>query len=146
MLRVGLVGSTSTLDIIDSQIAPLLTGASLESLVRLKPDGSLEPRLAASVDEPQPDGVRLQAQEGCEVLGRSGADLRRRGLLAERLRDPASYTAAKYRSVDTIEATDKYTVTVTLKTPDSNWPTQASMFSSQIIQKKFYEAAREGLR
>ncbi len=78
VLRVGLVGSTSTLDIVDSQIAPLLTGASLESLVRLKPDGQPRAPSGRERGEPQPDRVRLQAQEGCEVLGRSGADLRRR--------------------------------------------------------------------
>lgn len=139
VLRVGIVGTTSTVDIIDSQIAPLISSASLENLVRLKPDGSLEPRLAESVENPSPTEYVYHLRKGVEFW--DGQELTSEDVVfsLERYRDPNSYTAAKYRTVDTIEATDEYTVTVTLKTPDSNWPTQASMFSSQIIQKKFYE-------
>jgi peptide/nickel transport system substrate-binding protein len=139
VLRVGMVGSTSTVDIVDSQIAPLVVSPSLESLVRLQPDGSLEPRLAESVENPSPTVYVYHLRKGVKFW--DGQELTSEDVVfsLERYRDPNSYTAAKYRTVDTIEATDKYTVTVTLKTPDSNWPTQASMFSSQIIQKKFYE-------
>lgn len=139
VLRVGIVGSTSTVDIVDSQMAPLVVSPSLESLVRLKPDGSLEPRLAERVENPNPKVYVYHLRKGVEFW--DGQELTSEDVVfsLERYRDPSSYTAAKYRTVDTIEATDKYTVTVTLKTPDSNWPTQASMFSSQIIQKKFYE-------
>lgn len=140
VLRVGLVGSTSTLDIVDSQIAPLLTGASLESLVRLKPDGSLEPRLAESVENPSPTEYVYKIRKGVKFWDGQELTADDVAFSLDRYRDPASYTSAKYRTVDTIKATDKYTVTVTLKSPDSNWSTQASMFSSQIFQKKFYEA------
>ena len=138
-LRVGMVGESSSLDIIDSQIAPLLTGPSLESLVRLKSDGSLEPWLAESVENPSPTEYVYHLRDG--VTFWDGEELTADDVVfsLERLRDTASYTSAKYKSVDTIEPTDPATVTVTLKTPDSNWPVQASMFSSQIIQKKFYE-------
>lgn len=139
VLRVGIVGETSTADIVDSQIAPLITSPSLESLVRLNTDGSIEPWLAESVDNPSPTTYVYHLREGVKFW--DGQELTADDVVfsLERLMEPSSYTAAKYRSVQSIEATDPGTVTVTLKTPDSNWAVQASMFSSQIIQKKFYE-------
>lgn len=143
IVRVGIVGETSTVDVVDSQMAPLVVSPSLESLMRLQPDGSLEPRLAERVENPSPTVYVYHLRQGVEFW--DGQELTSEDVVfsLERLRDPSTYTAAKYRSVDSIEATDRYTVTVTLEQPDSNWPTQVSMFSSQIVQKKFYEENEE---
>ena len=97
-LRVGMVGESSSLDIIDSQIAPLLTGPSLESLVRLRSDGSLEPWLAESVENPSPTEYVYHLRDG--VTFWDGEELTADDVVfsLERLRDTASYTSAKYTS------------------------------------------------
>lgn len=143
VLSAGIVGQTSTLDIIDSQMAPLVVSPSLEGLTRQKPDGSLEPWLAESVDNPSPTVYVYHLRKGVKFW--DGQPLTSEDVVfsLDRLRDPSSYTAAKYRSVKTIEATDPSTVTVMLKSPDSNWPVQTSMFSAQIIEKKFYEEHKQ---
>lgn len=143
VVRVGMIGSTSTVDIVKSQIAPLVSSASLENLVRLKADGSLEPRLAEKVDSPSPTEYVYHLRKGVKFW--DGEELTADDVVfsLNRYQDPAAYTSAKYKSVASIVATDKDTVTVTLKNPDSNWPTQVSMFSSQIFQKKFYEEHKD---
>ncbi|MEG2039322.1 MAG: ABC transporter substrate-binding protein [Oscillospiraceae bacterium] len=60
----------------------------------------------------------------------------------ERYRDPAlaSYLLWMYASVDTIEQTGDWEITVKLKQPDALWPYTWATTAGHIISKAYYEA------
>ncbi len=63
----------------------------------------------------------------------------------ERIMDPdnAGYTAWMHGSVDTVEATGEYEVTVTLKSPDATWLYATATNACAVVSKAYCEEAGE---
>jgi peptide/nickel transport system substrate-binding protein len=139
-LRIGEVAASSTLDFTKSQDGLLVAQFGLETLMSYGRNGQLVPWLATSVSHPGRDiyvyhlrhGVRFW--DGTELTSADVAN----SLNYERY--PDSQVGYAYVTVKSIQATNRYTVTVTLKHPDPNWDFDAAWDSAAIFEKKFEQA------
>ncbi len=146
MLRVGEVNSYSTLDPNTTQacFGPSYCGLLWERLLTLGPDGKPQPSLAVSVS--RPDRVTyvyhlrhgVQFWDGKEMTSADVVDS------LNYQRAPESQTATQYASVKSIEATDKYTVTVTLKKADESWQYTLA-HKGVVFEKAFHDAHKSDL-
>ena len=116
------------------------TGLGVETLMKLGPDGSLQPNLAESFDQPDPrtyvytlrkgvkfwDGNELTADDVVNALDY----YRRDGSAAAYLFGP---------NVASIKATDQHTVEIKLKEVDASWEYTLAGASTGIFEKAFQE-------
>jgi peptide/nickel transport system substrate-binding protein len=141
VLNVGIAGKVPIID-----PAKLVTGGAgsvnnlgLEGLTKIDADGKVKPHLAQAVRHPSPtkyvyalrkdvtfwDGSEMTSADVANALQHYAA--------------PKTQSATYYRSVRSIEATDRYEVTVTLKHPDASWE-YTPAFLGGIFQKKSADA------
>lgn len=139
-LNVGGAGKMSTVD--HSQDFNTFSGTmlamALESLVKVTEDGAVEPHLAESVENPNPKTWVYHLREGVKFW--DGTELTAEDVVysLDHARGPDSQAANYYLGVRDIEATDQYTVEVTLKRPDASWK-YTPAFAGLIFQKAFAE-------
>ncbi|WP_432990314.1 ABC transporter substrate-binding protein [Dactylosporangium sp. CA-233914] len=116
---------------------------SLETLLRVTPDGKLQPWLATSWTENSPTEYVYTLRQGVKFW--NGNELTADDVVYSLMRDggPALGKAGFYGSVSKIEARDPHTVVVTLKHPDAAWKNTPGMAYSQIYEKAFTEAHQD---
>jgi peptide/nickel transport system substrate-binding protein len=116
-----------------------------EGLLKFNNGETLEPNLAESWENPDPLTYIYHIRQG--VTFQDGSPMTTDDVIfsLERTRNPetASYTGWMFSSVDTIEKTDDWTVTVTLKTPDALWQYVPATTAGHVISKANYEANKD---
>jgi peptide/nickel transport system substrate-binding protein len=140
VLRVGLIGSVSTLDPARSVGATNNFVRFLyDSLAELGSNGAIKPRMALRIRHPSPNvwiytlrrGIRFH--DGSELTAEDVANA------LNYYRFPQFQTASFFRSVRNVTALDRYTVKVDLKRPDVSWK-YTPAFMSYIFQKRHADA------
>ncbi|RJQ91200.1 ABC transporter substrate-binding protein [Amycolatopsis panacis] len=134
-LRVGIVGADLSNVDPAGGFALQVDSYVLEFLMKLSPQGKVEPNLAESVDRPDPatyvyhlrHGVKFS--DGTEMTSADVANS------LDYARNPKFPDSSKYSAVKSVEARDQYTVAVTLKAPDVSWE-YTSATAGYIFQKK----------
>jgi peptide/nickel transport system substrate-binding protein len=141
LLRVGTVAAQgSTLDPLKTQgCATDYCGLFMERLMKFGSDGKLQPQLAASVSQPDSRTYVYHLRHGVKFW--DGNEMTSADVVGslEYQSAPGSQTATYYTNVQSIEADDRYTVTVTLKHPDDSWPYTVA-YEGVIFEKSFLDA------
>jgi peptide/nickel transport system substrate-binding protein len=144
LLRVGVLNTNSgTLDLARNDGTGFESALGLETLMRLGPSGKLEPYLAQQMTHPGRDLYVFHLRHGVHFWDGSeltSADVAN-ALNYERY--PQFATSSAYTSVKTIAATDRYTVAVTLRHPDSSWPYWMATYLAEIFEKSFQQAHKQ---
>jgi peptide/nickel transport system substrate-binding protein len=140
-LRVGLPFPISSLDEARFFRGIYVASLGLETLMKIGPDGTVQPHLAQSVKHPNPfvyiytlrkgvkfwDGNELTADDVANALNYN--------------RYPTSQAAFAFgASVRSIVAADRYNVRVTLKRRDATWEAIPASWAGEIFEKKFGDA------
>ncbi len=112
-----------------------------EGLMKGLPDGSMEPHLAESYDHPDALTYIYKIRQG--VKFHNGEEMTMDDVLAsiERVRDPevASPMAWFFDPVDTVEATDDTTLTITLSEPSALFQFVAMTTAGHVVSKAAIE-------
>ncbi len=132
-------GTTYTFSNLTEQYADGLPEANWsEHLVRVGPDGQVQPWLAQSVTQSSPTVYTYHLRHGVDFWDgneMTSADVVN-ALASDRV--PSAYEATYFTDVASITAPDKYTVVITLKRPDAGWgPVLATV--GGIFEKKFQQ-------
>jgi peptide/nickel transport system substrate-binding protein len=141
LLRVGTSSAFSSLDPAKTEGGQDVYFGVWDYLMKLGPNGQVEPNLARSVTRPGPavyvyhlrHGVRFW--DGNELTAMDVAN----SLNYQRF--PSFTSSTYYTSVKSIRATDRYTVVVTLKHRDASWPVIPAE-QGGIFEKSFADAHR----
>ncbi|SDU46856.1 ABC transporter substrate-binding protein [Jiangella alkaliphila] len=144
LLTVGIPGKVTLVDPADNMEAGLnVNQLGLEPLLRIAPDGSLQPWLATEWEQVSDTVYEYTLRDG--VTFWDGTELTAEDVKYswDHLRAPESRRATYFAAVDTVEAVDADTVRVTLKQPDASWQYTPAMWYSVIFQKKFAEETGE---
>ncbi|WP_419999954.1 ABC transporter substrate-binding protein [Streptomyces boninensis] len=140
LLKVGILGQVPTLNPKKGIGSGLYTNTlGLESLLRVGPDGKLEPWLATSWKQTSAKVYEYTLRKGVKFSdGKplTSADVK---FSWDYYRTQGSRRSHYYANVDHIEAPDKRTVRVTLTQPDASFKYTPAMFWSVIFQKKFHQ-------
>jgi peptide/nickel transport system substrate-binding protein len=116
-----------------------------EPLVRVAPDYSLSPGLAASYTFSDPTTLVLKLRQG--VTFSDGAPMTAQDVVysLNRNLDPkvASNYGYLFTTVKSIAATDPATVTITFSRPSPTFPTTLATLAGAVVEKKFAEAKGE---
>ncbi|WP_157574667.1 ABC transporter substrate-binding protein [Jiangella muralis] len=139
-LDVGIPGKVTLVDPADNMEAGLnVNQLGLEPLLRIDPDGELQPWLATEWEQVSDTVYEYTLREG--VTFWDGTELTAEDVKYswDHLRAPESRRATYFAAVDTVEAVDAGTVRVTLTQPDASWQYTPAMWYSVIFQKKFAE-------
>jgi peptide/nickel transport system substrate-binding protein len=137
LLRVGLTPAITNLDSARASTAAYVTSLGLETLMKIGPDGQLQPWLARSVSQPGRatyvyhlrrgvkfwDGNELTADDVANALNYN--------------RYPGSVAAFPFSTVKSIVARGRYDVTVTLRHPDASFKWVVAEYPTAIFEKKF---------
>ncbi len=119
---------------------PVVTNIS-EGLMRVLPDGSMEPWLAESYEHPDALTYVYKIKKGIQF--HNGEEMTIDDVIAsiERVRDPevASPMAWFYDPVDTIEATDDSTLTITLAEPSALFQFVMMTTAGHVVPKSAIE-------
>jgi peptide/nickel transport system substrate-binding protein len=146
MLRVGEVNSYSTLDPNTTQacFGPSYCGLLWERLLTFGPDGKPRPNLATSVARPDRVTYVYHLRRGVKFW--DGNEMTSADVVdsLNYQRTPESQTATHYANVKSIEATDKYTVVITLKKADESWQYTLA-HKGVVFEKAFHDAHKSGL-
>jgi peptide/nickel transport system substrate-binding protein len=139
LLRVGFAGSLSTLDVNRTVSRPILSVAALvnESMLRIPSIGGPQPWLAQSVRHPNPFTYVYTLRKGIKFS--DGAELTAADV-ANALnyhRYPGSQAGVPWLSVRSITATNRYTVTITLKRRDASFTWAPARWEGQIFEQNF---------
>jgi peptide/nickel transport system substrate-binding protein len=117
----------------------------VESLVRVTPDGQLEPNLAESWEETDPQTYVYRIRPG--VKFHDGSDLTAEDVVfsLNRHRDTelGSYMATFHERVAEVEATGPLEVVVRLSEPDALWQYSAATQAGAIVKQAFAEEQGE---
>ncbi len=141
-LNVGLAGKVTLVDPADNMESGLFVNQlGLEPLLRIDPEGQLQPWLATEWEQVSDTVYEYTLREG--VTFWDGTELTAEDVKYswDHLRAPESRRANYFATVDTVEAVDPYTVRVTLTQPDASWQYTPAMWYSVIFQKTFAEEA-----
>ncbi|MEV6984748.1 ABC transporter substrate-binding protein [Sphaerisporangium sp. NPDC051017] len=116
---------------------------SLETLLRVTPDGKLQPWLATSWTQNSPTEYVYTLRQGVKFW--DGNELTADDVVFSLTRNAgvALGKAGFYGSVSKIQARDPHTVVVTLKHPDAAWKNTPGLAYAQIYQKAFTEAHQD---
>jgi peptide/nickel transport system substrate-binding protein len=132
-------GTTYTFSNLTEQYAGGLPEANWsEHLVKLGPDGHVEPWLAQSVTQPTPTVYVYHLRHGVDFW--DGDEMTSADVVnaLDYDRTPSSYQATYFTNVASIAASGRYTVVITLKRPDAGWmPVLATV--GGIFEKKFQQ-------
>jgi peptide/nickel transport system substrate-binding protein len=146
-LNVGLIGF-SVVNTLDPQKAALNSdfwalSAMFNGLMRILPDGSVEPDLAESVSQENDTTYIFSLRKGVkfhngEELTAEDVKFTLDRVLSE---ETASPNRAKFEAIEQVEARDKYTVVLRLSVPSVPVITHLhnGVTGSQIISKKAFE-------
>ncbi len=140
LLTIGGVGGVTTLDMTKTDANGDIDDLTLDSLLKLGPNGQIEPYLATSWAQPNPvtyvyhlrhdvtfwDGTELTAADAAYSLNTERA--------------PGSVAALGFSSVKSVAADGPYTVVVTLSHPDASWQYSLGDYNARIFEMKFAEA------
>ncbi|NBE92261.1 ABC transporter substrate-binding protein [Nonomuraea sp. KC401] len=140
VLTVGLTGTVSTLDdtASTSSVGFTVTSLGVERLMRVAPDGKLEPHLAKSVAHPDATTYLYTLRPGITFWDGSALTADDVAFSMNHARRAKSQLASFFASVRDITADDGDTVRVTLKHPDASWkytPTLAPVFQKAFAEK-----------
>ncbi|SEE73882.1 ABC transporter substrate-binding protein [Jiangella alba] len=141
-LNVGLAGKVTLVDPAENMESGLFVNQlGLEPLLRIDPEGQLQPWLATEWEQVSDTVYEYTLREG--VTFWDGTELTAEDVKYswDHVRAPESRRANYFTTVDTIEVVDSYTVRVTLTQPDASWQYVPAMWYSVIFQKKFAEEA-----
>ncbi|WP_116952038.1 ABC transporter substrate-binding protein [Jiangella endophytica] len=139
-LDVGLSGAVNTLDpTLRSDSGIYVQPLGMEALLRIGPDGELQPWLASEWEQVSDTVYEYTLREG--VTFWDGTELTSEDVKYswEYLAAPESRRANFYSSVQSIDAPDERTVRVTLKQPDASWQYTPAMFYAIVFQKEHAE-------
>jgi peptide/nickel transport system substrate-binding protein len=139
-LKVGLASSFPSLDLAKTINANYVDVLSLETLMKFGPHGQVAPNLATSVTRPDPLTYAYHLRHGVTFWNGDPLTAADAAYSMNHERALGSQVAFTYSSVDSITATDPYTVTVTLTRPDATWQYTAAEYTSAIFEMKFAQA------
>lgn len=129
-------------DWVGNTVMPQVT----EGLLEFLPDGTLGPNLAERWENPDPLTYHFYIRQG--VTFHDGTPMTIDDVIfsMERIRDPdtGAWMGFMYSAVDTIERSDDWLVTVTLKEPDVMFPYAMATAASNVVSKTHFEADPEG--
>jgi peptide/nickel transport system substrate-binding protein len=138
-LNVGLQYQIPTLDATKAGAYYQTLGLALETLVRVSPQGKLEPWLAEKVDRTNDTTFVYHLRRGVKFS--DGNEMTAADVVnsLDYYRAPTSLAAPFFRAIKSVEAKDRYTVVVTLTAPDASWPWQPAA-APGIFEKRFQQA------
>jgi peptide/nickel transport system substrate-binding protein len=146
-LVVGLQGDVVAIDPVyayDFTANPVVNQVT-EGLLKFENGETIVPNLAERFENPDPLTYIYHLRQ--DVTFQDGTPMTIDDVIfsMERTRNPdtASYVGWMYSSVDTIERTDDWTVTVKLKEPDALWQYVLATTAGHVISKAYYEANAE---
>lgn len=146
-LVVGLQGDIVAVDPVyayDFTANPVLCQIT-EGLLKFENGETLAPNLAERWENPDPLTYVYYIRK--DVTFQDGSPMTVDDVIfsMERTRDPevASYVGWMYDSVDSIERTDDWTITVKLKQPDALWQYVPATTAGHVISKAHYEANKD---
>ena len=146
-LVVGLQGDVVAIDPVyayDFTANPVVNQIT-EGLLKFENGETIAPNLAERFENPDPLTYIYYLRQ--DVTFQDGSPMTIDDVIfsMERTRNPetASYVGWMYNSVDTIERTDDWTVTVKLKEPDALWQYVLATTAGHVISKAYYEANAE---
>jgi peptide/nickel transport system substrate-binding protein len=123
----------------------LVMSSITEGIMEFEGGTKLVPRLAESVENPDPLTWIYHIRRG--VTFQDGSPMTADDVVfsMERTRDPeaGNYLGWMYSSVDTIEKVDDYTVKVTLAQPDAFWQYVPATMAGKVISKAYFEAHQD---
>ncbi|WP_181849591.1 ABC transporter substrate-binding protein [Streptomyces parvulus] len=138
LLKVGILGQVPTLDPKKGIGSGLYTNSlGLESLLRVGPDGTLEPWLATSWKQTSDTVYEYKLRDGVKFSDGTpltSADVK---YSWDYYGGDGSRRSHYYANVGRIETPDERTVKVTLKKPDASFKYTPAMFWSVIFQAEF---------
>jgi ABC-type transport system substrate-binding protein len=140
LLRIGTNFPISTLNPIDDNgNAWAVNQLSLETLVKLGPDNTLEPELATSFSHPTPVTYIYHLRHGVKFW--DGHDMTSADVVFswDQYRNPTSTYTSNFTAVKNITAAGPYTVVVTLVQPNAAWPFEPAQVPG-VFEKRFYQA------
>lgn len=139
-LRVG-SGSVPTLDYTKSAFGYHgLGNLILEPLLIRDPSGELKPWLAESWEQPTPTTYVYRLRKGVEFSNGNELTAEDVAFALNIYRQPGSTNAYNFPpALKSIEATDRYTVRVTLSEPNAAWALVPARNQLGIFEKSFYE-------
>lgn len=113
-----------------------------ESLVRFTADGTIEPSLAESVNNPDPVTFVYDVRPGVKFWNGDDMTAEDVAFSLNRHLDPnfESHFALYFANVDTIDVTGPMQVTVRMKRPDYLFPNELATFAGAIVQKSYAES------
>lgn len=138
-VTVGLEYQIASLDQNRSASSGQTLALALETLVRVSPQGKLEPWLAEKVDRTNDTTYVYHLRRGVKFS--DGNEMTADDVVnsIDYYRAPGSLSARWFTSIKRIYATDRYTVVVRLKAPDASWPWDPAA-SPGIFEKRFQQA------
>ena len=141
VLRVGIVGTVSTLDPARGVSGSFnqLRALGYEGLMKIGADGVVRPHLALSVKQPNPNTVVITLRRGVKFWDGSEMTSADVANSLNYYRHKEFQTANFFPSVRDIKATARYTVQVSLKRRDVTYK-NTLVFMSQIFSKKHADA------
>jgi peptide/nickel transport system substrate-binding protein len=140
LLRIAAVSPYKTLDpaFTDGCGSPACS-MIFEHLQQLSPQGKMEPALATSVTRPSPVTYVYHLRRGVvfwDGTALTSADVANS---INYQRRPKFTSSDGLKPVKSVAAVDRYTVRVTLKYADADWPSEVAL-ELPIFEKKFQEA------
>lgn len=138
LLRVGSVTLPPTVDS-SQDYNDVTMSLAMEQLLTFNSQGQLVPELAQSESHPNPTTYIYDLRHGVKFWDGNEMTSTDVANALNFYRDPKYNLSASYMSVDSITATDKYTVTIVLQHPDASFE-QALAWEGAIFEKKFYDA------
>jgi len=109
-----------------------------DTLLRYKPDLTTEPGLA-EVTQPDPKTIQIQLKKGIKFWDGTEMTSDDVKYSLERTADPENITGFLFESVKSIDATDKYHVTIHLSKADELPIKELASFAGMVYEKKYAE-------
>jgi peptide/nickel transport system substrate-binding protein len=140
LLRVGTNFSIPTLNPAKPGYSSYVTDLSLETLLKIVgPDNKLEPNLATSVSEPNPDTYIYHLRSGVKFWDGNAMTAVDVAFSLNYYRSPGSPAAYQFAGVKSIAADGPSTVVVTLSQPNAAWQYVPADVPG-VFEMKFFQA------
>jgi peptide/nickel transport system substrate-binding protein len=140
LLTVGIPLDLSTLDAAKEEQAYIINQLTLETLLKLGPQGQLEPDLATSWTETSPVTYVYHLRQGVKFW--DGNQLTSADVVYswDHYRAKGSLDAFAFTALKSVAAQGPYSVVATLNQPNAAWQFVPALFSTSIFEMKFAEA------